>query len=155
MDLLQKEVRMRRLLGTLLISMTPFLAMHGATAQTTGTQANPPVAGATPLGVTVTEMEAVVVGWSAKRDLLGKTVTNDKKEKIGKIEDLIVAPGSGSKMPHASVAIIGVGGFLGMGRHDVAIPTDQIKVEGTNLVLPGATKDALKAVPEFQYAHKK
>jgi sporulation protein YlmC with PRC-barrel domain len=155
MDLLQKEVRMRRLLGTLLISMTPFLAMHGATAQTTGTQANPPVAGATPLGVTVTEMEAVVVGWSAKRDLLGKTVTNDKKEKIGKIEDLIVAPGSGSKMPHASVAIIGVGGFLGMGRHDVAIPTDQIKVEGTNLVLPGATKDALKAVPEFQYARKK
>jgi sporulation protein YlmC with PRC-barrel domain len=149
------EVYMKRLLGTLVMAMTPFVAMHGASAQTTGTQANPPVAGATPLGVTVTEMEAVVVGWSVKKDLLGKTVTNDKKERIGKIEDIIVAPGSGSKMPHASVAIIGVGGFLGMARHDVAIPTDQIRIEGTNLMLPGATKDALKATPEFQYARKK
>jgi sporulation protein YlmC with PRC-barrel domain len=146
---------MRQLLGTLLVAMSPLMAMQGASAQTTGTQANPPIAGATPLGVAVTEMEAVVVGWSVKRDLLGKTVTNDKKERIGKIEDIIVAPGSGSKMPHASVAIIGVGGFLGMGKHDVAIPTDQIRIEGSNLVLPGATKDALKATPEFQYARKK
>lgn len=146
---------MKRLLGTLVMSVTPFVAMHGASAQTTGAQANAPVAGAMPLGVTVTEMEAVVVGWSAKRNLLGKTVTNDKKERIGKIEDIIIAPSAGTKMPHASVVIIGVGGFLGMGRHDVAIPTDQIKVEGTNLVLPGATKDALKAVPEFKYASKK
>ncbi len=146
---------MKRLLGTLVISAMPFLTMVGASAQTAGTQPNPPVAGATPLGVTVTEMEAVVVGWSAKRDLLGKAVTNDKKERIGKIEDIIVAPGPASKMQHASVAIIGVGGFLGMGRHDVAIPTEQIRVEGSNLVLPGATKDALKAVPSFQYARKK
>ena len=146
---------MRRLLGILVMSVTPFVAMQGASAQTTATQANPPVAGATPLGVTVTEMEAVVVGWSVKRDLMGKTVTNDKKERIGKIEDIIVAPGSGSKMPHASVAIIGVGGFLGMARHDVAIPTDQIKIEGSNLVLPGATKEALKATPAFEYAQKK
>lgn len=146
---------MRWLLGTLLVAMSPLVAMQGASAQTAGTQANPPVAGATPLGVAVTEMEAVVVGWSAKRDLLGKTVTNDKKERIGKIEDIIVAPGAGSKMQHASVAIVGVGGFLGMGKHDVAIPTEQIKIEGSNLILPGATKEALKAVPEFQYARKK
>jgi sporulation protein YlmC with PRC-barrel domain len=146
---------MKRLFGTLAISLASFAAVHGATAQTTGSQANAPVAGRTPLGVTVTEMESVVVGWSAKRDLMGKNVINDKRERIGKIEDLIIAPSSGAKMPYASVAIIGVGGFLGMGRHDVAIPTDQIKVEGTNLVLPGATKDALKEVPEFQYARKK
>ena len=145
---------MKRLLASLAISIAPLAAMHGVSAQTS-TQANPPVAGATPLGVTVTEMQSVVVGWSAKRNLLGKTVMNDKKERIGKIEDLIIAPSSGTKMPHASVAIIGVGGFLGMGRHDVAIPTDQIRVEGKDLVLPGATKDALKAVPEFQYASKK
>jgi sporulation protein YlmC with PRC-barrel domain len=146
---------MKRLLVTLAISLAPVAAMHGVAAQATGTQANPPVAGATPLGVTVTEMESVVLGWSAKRDLLGKTVMNDKKERIGKIDDLIISPSSGTKMPHASVAIIGVGGFLGMGRHDVAIPTDQFRVEGTNIVLPGATKDALKAVPAFEYARKK
>jgi sporulation protein YlmC with PRC-barrel domain len=145
---------MKRLFVILAVALVPFAAMHGVSAQTT-TQGSAPVAGATPLGVTVTEMESVVVGWSAKRDLMGKTVMNDKKEKIGKIDDLILSPSSGTKMPHASVAIIGVGGFLGMGRHDVAIPTDQLKVEGGNLVLPGATKDALKAVPEFQYARKK
>lgn len=141
---------MKRLLGILVMSATPFVA-----AQTTGAQANAPVAGATPLGVTVTEMEAVVVGWSVKRDLMDKAVTNDKKERIGKIEDIIIAPSGGAKAPHASVAIVGVGGFLGMGRHDVAIPTDQIRVEGGKLVLPGATKDALKNVPEFKYARKK
>jgi sporulation protein YlmC with PRC-barrel domain len=146
---------MKRLLGILSVALAAFVPLHGVSAQTTGTQANPPVAGATPLGVTVTEMESVVVGWSAKRDLMGKTVMNDKKEKIGKIDDIIISPSSGTKIPHASVAIIGVGGFLGMGRHDVAIPTEQLKVEGNNLILPGATKDALKAVPAFEYARKK
>jgi sporulation protein YlmC with PRC-barrel domain len=86
---------------------------------------------------------------------MGKTVMNDQKEKIGKIEDIILSPSSGTKMTHASVAIVGVGGFLGMGRHDVAIPTEQLKIEGKNIVLPGATKDALKATPAFEYARKK
>jgi sporulation protein YlmC with PRC-barrel domain len=146
---------MKRLLGILSVALAAFVPLHGASAQTTGTQANPPVAGRTPLGVTVTEMEAVVVGWSAKRDLMGKTVMNDKKEKIGKIDDLIISPSGGSKMPYASVAIIGAGGFLGMGRHDVAIPTDHLMVEGGNITLPGATKDALKALPAFEYAPRK
>jgi sporulation protein YlmC with PRC-barrel domain len=146
---------MKRLVGILSFSFAAFVPLHGVSAQTTGTQANPPVAGATPLGVTVTEMEAVVVGWSVKRDLMGKTVMNDQKEKIGKIEDIILSPSSGTKMTHASVAIVGVGGFLGMGRHDVAIPTEQLKIEGKNIVLPGATKDALKATPAFEYARKK
>ena len=47
----------------------------------------PPAAGIIPLGVTVIEMRAIVVGWSAKKDLLGHTVQNDKKENLGKIDD--------------------------------------------------------------------
>lgn len=113
-----------------------------------------PVAGRTPLGVTVVEMEAIVVGWSAKHDLLGKTVVNDKNDKIGKIDDVIISPGKVNSTPAAPFAIIGVGGFLGIGKRDVAIPMDQLKVNNKQLSLPGATKDALKALPPFVYQNK-
>ncbi|MDB5028505.1 MAG: photosystem reaction center subunit [Candidatus Eremiobacteraeota bacterium] len=108
----------------------------------------PPAAGIVPLGVTVIEMRAIVVGWSAKKDLLGHTVQNDKKESLGKIDDVIISPRSS-----VSFAIIGVGGFLGIGGRLVAIPMSQLKLEGSQLVLPGATKDALKAMPPFVYSH--
>lgn len=116
--------------------------------------ASPPVAGKAPLGIAVVEMEAVIHGWSAKKDLLGKAVTNDQKEKIGKIDDLIISHSTDAKLPVASSAIIGVGGFLGIGKNDVAIPMEQLKLEGKQLVLPGATKAALKALPRFEYAGK-
>lgn len=112
-----------------------------------------PVAGRAPLGVTVIEMEAIVVGWSAKRDLIGKTVVNDKSDKIGKIDDLIISP-SKDGTPAATFAIIGVGGFLGIGKRDVAIPTTQLKLHQKQLTLPGATKEALKALPPFVYQDK-
>jgi hypothetical protein len=52
-----------------------------------------------------------------------------------------------------SHAIVGVGGFLGLiGKHEVAIPMDQIKFIGNRFVIPGASKAALKAMPEFHYA---
>lgn len=34
----------------------------------------------------------------------------------------------------------------------VAIPVTQIKDEGGKFVLPGATKEAIKALPKFEYA---
>jgi sporulation protein YlmC with PRC-barrel domain len=125
-------------------------AMAPAAAQTS----TAPVAGKTPLGLTVVQSEAVVLGWSAKKALLGKTVMNEKKEKIGKIDDLIITPTTDNKMPYASYAIVGVGGFLGVGKNDVAIPMEQIKLEGGDLVLAGATKEALKALPKFEYRRK-
>ncbi|MEN3362863.1 MAG: hypothetical protein V7606_137, partial [Burkholderiales bacterium] len=42
--------------------------------------------------MTVVEMEAIILGWSAKKDLLGKNVQNDAKDKIGEIEDIIITP---------------------------------------------------------------
>ncbi len=63
------------------------------------------------------------------------------------MDDIIIAPDRA-----VSFAIIGVGGFVGIGKHDVAIPINQIKEEKDRLILPGATKEALKALPEFQYA---
>jgi len=124
------------------------VAAIGLAALSTGAApAHAQVAGSQTIGVSQEELKLVTTGWSAKKNMLGKAVYNDKNEKIGNLDDLIVAPDKS-----VSFAIIGTGGFLGMGKHDVAIPVSHIKVENNKLVLPGATKDALKALPEFQYA---
>jgi sporulation protein YlmC with PRC-barrel domain len=107
------------------------------------------VVGSTQLGVAVAELRDVTTGWSAKRQVLGKTVYNDSGDGIGKVDDIIVSPDKA-----VSYAIIGAGGFLGVGRHDVAIPVSQIKQQGDGkFVLAGATKDAIKAMPPFEYAN--
>ena len=137
------------------IAATGFLCLASglASAQTQSpqsqSQGQPPVAGKTPLGVTVTEMDTIVSGWSAKKSLMGKNVVNDQNAKVGSIDDIIIAPDR-----WVSYAIIGTGGFVGMGKHDVAIPMEQIKLQNGKLVLPGATKDALKRLPEFEYSKK-
>ena len=105
------------------------------------------VAGSSTIGVTKEEIKAVMQGWSAKKAILGKAVYNDKNEKIGTIDDLIITPDRS-----VSYAIIGAGGFLGIGKHDVAIPMSQLKLEKDKFILPGATKEALKAMPKFEYA---
>jgi sporulation protein YlmC with PRC-barrel domain len=107
------------------------------------------VVGSTQLGIAVAEMRDVTTGWSAKRQVLGKTIYNDSGDGIGKVDDIIVAPDKA-----VSYAIIGAGGFLGVGRHDVAIPVGQLKQQSDGkFVLAGATKDALKAMPPFEYAN--
>ena len=104
------------------------------------------VAGSATLGVSVEELQVVALGWSAKKQVMDKDVYNDSNDKVGKVEDLIIAPDRA-----VSYVILGVGGFLGLGRKDVAIPAGQFKLEGDKLVLRGATKDALNALPTFEY----
>ena len=107
------------------------------------------VVGSTQLGVAVAELRDVTTGWSAKRQVLGKSIYNDSGDRIGKVDDIIVAPDKA-----VSYAIISAGGFLGMGRHDVAIPVGQLQQQSDGkFVLAGATKDALKAMPPFEYAN--
>ena len=106
------------------------------------------VAGTTVLGVSVAEMREVALGWSVKHTILGQHVYNDKNERVGTVDDLIVTPDKA-----LSYAIVNAGGFLGLAKHDVAIPVSQFKLVDKKLVLAGATKEALKASPEFQYAH--
>jgi sporulation protein YlmC with PRC-barrel domain len=116
-------------------------------ALTAPTISHAQVAGTTLLGVTVTELQEVAKGWSVKHTILGQHVYNDKNERIGTVDDLIVTPDKA-----VSYAIVNAGGFLGVAKHYVAIPVSQFKLVDKKLVLPGATKDALKASPEFQYA---
>jgi len=105
-----------------------------------------PVAGMS-IGVSADELVTVAKGWSAKNQIMGKDVYNDKSEKVGVVDDLIITPDKA-----VSYAIIGTGGFIGMDKHDVAIPVNQLKMEGGTITLPGATKDAVKAMHTFQYA---
>ena len=97
--------------------------------------------------ISTEQLREVATGWSAKKQILGKDVYNDAGEKIGDINDLIVAPSRAF-----AYAIVGVGGFLGMGEHNVAVPVSKFKQQMGKIVLSGATKDALKAAPKFEYA---
>jgi hypothetical protein len=81
------------------------------------------VAGSTLIGVSVAEAREVASGWSAKRQILGQPVFNDKDERVGSIDDIIVAPSKA-----VSYAIINAGGFIGLTKHDVAVPVSQLKV---------------------------
>ena len=111
-------------------------------------QQSTPVAGVTTMtiGVPTEELVLVAKGWSAKNQIMGKDVYNEKSEKVGAVEDLIITPDKA-----VSYAIIGTGGFLGMDKHDVAIPVNHFKMVEGKITLPGATKDAVKAMPAFQY----
>ncbi|HEY4801181.1 MAG TPA: PRC-barrel domain-containing protein [Paraburkholderia sp.] len=123
------------------------LAVAAFGAVVASASANAQIAGAQPLSVSIEQSQALLEGWSVKKSVLGKPVYNDDNVKIGTVRDLIVAP-DGS----VSAAIVSAGGFLGVGSHDVAVPIASLDVRQGNLYLPGATKEALKATPAFQYA---
>ena len=106
------------------------------------------VAGSTVLGVSAAELRDVTLGWSAKRQILGQAVYNNMDERVGSIDDIIVSPDKS-----LSYAIINAGGFLALAKHNVAVPVSQLKLVNNKLILPGATKDALKASPAFEYAN--
>src|ERR1700675_1680277 len=125
------------------IAATASAVLLGAIGASQGQQ----VVGSTQLGVAVAELRDVTVGWSAKRQILGQPIYNDKGEAIGKTDDIIIAPDKA-----VSYAIIGAGGFLGVGKHDVAVPVSQLKQSDGKFGLAGATQEAIKAVPPFGYA---
>jgi sporulation protein YlmC with PRC-barrel domain len=121
--------------------------------------------------------------------LVGLNVYNDSNESIGSVNDLLT-----DKSGDIKAVVIGVGGFLGIGEHLVAVPLDKVKFvdepiaytgaasapasggarPSTNTTTTGAattapaavkknpwypdhavfsaTKDQLKAMPEFKYA---
>lgn len=113
--------------------------------------------------------------WQASK-IVKINVYNQQNEKIGDIQDLML-----NKSGEIEAVVIGVGGFLGMGEHDVAVKfsdlqwsdqpvrassaststttgassdTTATKTKTTypdHAVLANATKDQLKAMPQFEY----
>ncbi len=105
--------------------------------------------------------------WRASK-LHGIDVYNQQNQKIGDIDDVLM-----DKDGKAKLAVLGVGGFLGMGEHNVAVNFSELKfsdqpvksnTSGSNAstnssvkknypdhAVFNATKDQLKAMPEFKY----
>ena len=54
--------------------------------------------------------------------LMGLDVYNEANEKLGDVNELIL-----DKDGKVSAVVIGVGGFLGMGEHDIAVTMDKLK----------------------------
>ncbi len=81
---------------------------------------------------------------------IGQSVYNSSDESIGEINDVIF-----TKDGSVEAAVIGVGGFLGIGEKNVAVPLDTIAVatvpNSDDLKLTTQeTADSLKAAPEFK-----
>jgi sporulation protein YlmC with PRC-barrel domain len=86
--------------------------------------------------------------------LVGLNVYNANDEKIGDINDLILGPDG-----QINSAVIGVGGFLGMGEKLVAVPFSDLKfgrdANGNIRVSRSSTKEALEKAPDFKYVTEK
>jgi sporulation protein YlmC with PRC-barrel domain len=94
----------------------------------------------------VVDVVAVAKGFRASK-LQGSTIVNQKNEKIGELDDLIVSK------DRVLFVIVQVGGFLGIGSRLIAVPYSSLQIsdDGKHIVLPGATKEQLKGLPEFTY----
>jgi hypothetical protein len=107
----------------------------------------PAYAQGSPQTVTLMKVDpqSLATGYRASK-VVGSTVINDANESVGSIDDLIVTPGG-----QAPYAVLSVGGFLGLGTKYVVVPFTSLKIVDKKITLPGASKDALKALPEFKY----
>lgn len=81
-------------------------------------------------------------------DYIGKPIYNGENNSIGDVNDLILEENGG-----IVAAVVGVGGFLGIGEKNVAVPMDKLTVtreENNDLRLTTTeTAETLKAAPEF------
>lgn len=94
----------------------------------------------------VVNVTTVAEGYRVSK-LIGTDVLNDKNEAIGSIDDIIIGK------DRVLFAILQVGGFLGIGGRLVAVSYENLVLDdaGKTIILPGASKDELKKLPEFQY----
>lgn len=80
--------------------------------------------------------------------LIGKTVRNVEDERIADISDLVV-----DESGRVTAAVLGVGGFLGMGGRTVAVPIEALETvtnaDGDVEVVMHLTRDELDDAPAF------
>jgi sporulation protein YlmC with PRC-barrel domain len=115
----------------------------GALIAGTAAFAQPMSSGRTELMTSVPAHSVTVTDWYKQN------VYDRSDNKIGEIMDMLVEPNG-----QTAALIIGVGGFLGAGEKDVAVPFSAIKhaMKDNKVYLTmDATKDALKAAPAFKY----
>ena len=83
-------------------------------------------------------------------DWYKQSVYDPSDSKIGEIMDVLV-----NRDGKVTALIVGVGGFLGAGEKDVAVPFDAVQVTNKNnnkyYLVMNTTKDALKSAKGFKY----
>jgi sporulation protein YlmC with PRC-barrel domain len=78
-----------------------------------------------------------------------QNVYDPSNNKIGDVKDVLVTQDG-----NVSALIVSVGGFLGIGEKDVAVPFSAVKQktkDGKPYLTLDTTKDALKSAPGFKY----
>lgn len=98
------------------------------------------------VGLVKVDPQTVATGYRATK-IIGASVSNDAADTIGRIDDLIVSPDGTTPF-----AVLSVGGFLGLGNRLVVVPYSSLTFADNKIVLPGASKDELRALPEYKYA---
>jgi hypothetical protein len=127
--------------------MTRSIIVLAGAAVLTASLSGPVLSQGAPQTVTLMKVDpaTLATGYRTSK-VVGSTVVNEANETVGTIDDLIVTPGE--KVPFA---VLSVGGFLGMGTKYVVVSFGSLQVKDKEMVLPGATKESLKALPEFKY----
>lgn len=77
--------------------------------------------------------------WRASK-LVGLSVYNDANENLGSISEILV-----DNTGKINAVVIGVGGFLGVGQHDIAVSFDKLK--WVNEPIRAASNDRAPAAP--------
>jgi putative membrane protein len=104
-----------------------------------GEQAQP-VTGAASKQPSDTEQQ----GWVSIGEMLGEPVVNEQGDEVGEIQDVVMKD-------NTYFAVLAVGGFLGIGDKDVAIPLDDLKLgEDEAYLMSAQTEEQLEAMPSYE-----
>jgi sporulation protein YlmC with PRC-barrel domain len=82
-------------------------------------------------------------------DYYNKSVYDTRDNKVGDVNDLLV-----DKNGKIDTVIIGVGGFIGIGEKNVAVPFSSVKVadkDGSRYLVLETTKEALQSAPGYTF----
>ncbi len=136
---------MNRLIAAVLLSAlaTPAFAQDQAAPNPPDKPVAAPSSGNPNLAVATLKLE----NGSRVSKLIGSTVYNDQAASVGTVDDLIMTSDD-----HIVMAIVSVGGFLGLGSKLVAVPFKQLSTGSDGkTVMQGASKDGLNAMPSFTF----
>ena len=82
-------------------------------------------------------------------DYYNQSVYDNQDNKVGDVNDLLV-----DKDGRIGAAIVGVGGFLGAGEKNVAVPFNALKLtekNGKRYLVMDTTKEALNSAPGYTF----
>ena len=118
-----------------------------AIAAAFGVAAMFPMVSATVPAFAAADMMTSVPAGKTIKDFYNQSVYDRSNNKVGSIDDVLVSDNG-----QITAFMVGVGGFLGAGTKDVALPFNAVRAEMKNgewYLTIDATKDQLKAAPGF------